>query len=54
MQPQRLNTQLKPPEVTMRAIDIHAHMVPQALWRAANAGQEWHGIRVERDARGWE
>ena len=38
----------------MRAIDIHAHMVPQALWVAADAGQEWHGIRVERDAGGWD
>src|SRR5689334_2370355 len=27
----------------MRAIDMHAHMMPAALWR----GEEWHGIRYE-------
>ena len=31
----------------MRTIDIHAHLVPQALWRAATAGREWHGFRYE-------
>ena len=31
----------------MRTIDIHAHLVPQSLWRAADAGQEWHGFRHE-------
>ena len=31
----------------MRTIDIHAHMVPQALWRAADAGQDWYGFRHE-------
>ena len=31
----------------MRTIDIHAHVVPQALWRAADAGKEWHGFRHE-------
>jgi aminocarboxymuconate-semialdehyde decarboxylase len=31
----------------MRTIDIHAHLVPQALWRAADAGKEWHGFRHE-------
>ena len=31
----------------MRTIDIHAHLVPQSLWRAADAGKEWHGFRHE-------
>jgi len=31
----------------MRTIDIHAHLVPQSLWRAAAAGKEWHGFRHE-------
>jgi aminocarboxymuconate-semialdehyde decarboxylase len=31
----------------MRTIDIHAHLVPQALWRAADAGKAWHGFRHE-------
>jgi len=31
----------------MRTIDIHAHLVPQALWRAADAGKEWYGYRHE-------
>ncbi len=34
----------------MRTIDIHAHLVPQSLWRAADAGREWHGIRYEPGA----
>ena len=29
----------------MRTIDIHAHLVPQSLWRAIEAGREWHGYR---------
>jgi aminocarboxymuconate-semialdehyde decarboxylase len=29
----------------MRTIDIHAHLVPRSLWRAAEAGAEWHGFR---------
>jgi len=29
----------------MRTIDIHAHLVPQSLWRAIEAGLEWHGYR---------
>jgi len=32
----------------MRTIDIHAHLVPQGLWRAADAGKEWYGFRHER------
>ena len=31
----------------MRTIDIHAHLVPQSLWRAADAGTEWYGYRHE-------
>ena len=31
----------------MRTIDIHAHLVPQSLWRAAEAGVPWHGYRHE-------
>ena len=31
----------------MRTIDIHAHLVPQSLWRAAEAGAPWHGHRHE-------
>ncbi len=31
----------------MRSIDIHAHLVPQSLWRAADAGRDWHGFRHE-------
>src|SRR5262245_24876183 len=29
----------------MRAIDIHAHLVPQSLWRTVAAGQAWYGYR---------
>jgi aminocarboxymuconate-semialdehyde decarboxylase len=31
----------------MRSIDIHAHLVPHSLWRAAEAGREWYGYRHE-------
>ena len=31
----------------MKSIDIHAHLVPGSLWRAAEAGREWHGFRHE-------
>lgn len=31
----------------MRTIDIHAHLVPQCLWRAFDAGEAWHGIHHE-------
>lgn len=34
----------------MRTIDIHAHLVPQSLWRAAAAGKKWHGFRHEPGA----
>ena len=31
----------------MRTIDIHAHLVPQSLWRAVEARAPWHGFRHE-------
>src|SRR5215831_8793314 len=31
----------------LRSIDIHAHVVPQSLWHAADAGKPWHGYRHE-------
>jgi aminocarboxymuconate-semialdehyde decarboxylase len=31
----------------MKSIDVHAHLVPRSLWRAADAGREWHGFRHE-------
>ncbi len=31
----------------MRTIDVHAHLVPQSLWQAADAGTEWYGYRHE-------
>ncbi len=37
-----------------RAIDLHAHLFPQCLWRAIEAGGDWHGIRCERDSDGRE
>ena len=27
----------------MKTIDIHAHLVPTSLWRAADAGRDWYG-----------
>jgi aminocarboxymuconate-semialdehyde decarboxylase len=32
----------------MRTIDIHAHVVPRSLWKASDAGAEWHGFRHEK------
>jgi aminocarboxymuconate-semialdehyde decarboxylase len=29
----------------MRSIDIHAHVVPRAVWQAAETGRDWHGFR---------
>ena len=29
----------------MRSIDIHAHVVPRAVWQAAETGREWYGFR---------
>ena len=34
----------------MKTIDIHAHVVPQSLWNAADAKTEWYGYRHEPDA----
>ena len=31
----------------MRTIDIHAHVVPEQAWRAADARKEWYGYRHE-------
>src|ERR687895_714612 len=31
----------------MKSIDIHAHVVPRSLWKAADAGKEWYGFRHE-------
>ena len=34
----------------MKTIDIHAHVVPDSLWKAIDAKQEWHGFRHEAGA----
>ena len=34
-----------PGEVTVRTIDIHAHLTPQGFLRAIDAGKSWHGIK---------
>jgi aminocarboxymuconate-semialdehyde decarboxylase len=31
----------------MRSIDIHAHLMPQSLWKAVDAGRDWYGFRHE-------
>jgi aminocarboxymuconate-semialdehyde decarboxylase len=31
----------------MKTIDIHAHMVPSGLWKAAETKSTWHGFRHE-------
>jgi aminocarboxymuconate-semialdehyde decarboxylase len=31
----------------MKSIDIHAHLVPETLWQAAEAKREWYGFRHE-------
>src|SRR5256712_1009837 len=36
--------------VAMRTIDIHAHLMPQCLWKTVDAGQSWHGSRYEPGA----
>lgn len=38
----------------MRSIDIHAHLTPQRFWRATEGSGDWHTLRREQDARGWE
>ena len=37
-------------EDAMRTIDIHAHLMPQCLWKTVDAGQAWHGSRYEPGA----
>ena len=37
-------------EDAMRTIDIHAHLMPQCLWKTVDAGQTWHGSRYEPGA----
>lgn len=32
----------------MRSIDIHAHSTPQGFVKAATAGKDWHGLKVDR------
>lgn len=36
----------------MKTIDIHVHIVPDSLWRAIEAKQDWHGFRQEA-GEGW-
>jgi len=31
----------------MRTIDIHAHLMPQCLWKTIEAGNAWYGLRHE-------
>ncbi len=31
----------------MKTIDIHAHIIPDSMWRAVDAKQEWHGYKHE-------
>jgi aminocarboxymuconate-semialdehyde decarboxylase len=33
--------------MSMRTIDIHAHLMPQCLWKTVDAGQAWYGVRYE-------
>src|SRR6267142_4806791 len=32
----------------MRSIDIHAHLMPQCLWRTVDSGGDWYGMRFDR------
>src|SRR5262249_59773493 len=34
-------------ERLMRTIDIHAHLMPQCLWKTVASGRDWHGTRFE-------
>jgi len=34
----------------MKTIDIHAHLVPRSLWKAADAQTEWYGFRHQPGA----
>jgi aminocarboxymuconate-semialdehyde decarboxylase len=31
----------------MKTIDIHAHIIPESMWRAIEAGKDWHGYKHE-------
>ena len=31
----------------MKTIDIHAHIIPDSMWRAIETKQEWHGFKHE-------
>ncbi len=31
----------------MKVFDVHAHLAPQILWQAFQAGKDWHGMRHE-------
>lgn len=31
----------------MKTIDIHAHIVPDSLWRAVNSKRDWYGFRYD-------
>ena len=31
----------------MRTIDVHAHLMPQCLWKAVDAGESWYGMQLE-------
>jgi aminocarboxymuconate-semialdehyde decarboxylase len=41
-------------ESGMGSIDTHAHITPQCFWKATEGGRDWHTLRREQDARGWE
>src|SRR5438128_10895675 len=45
--PPRLWQPLQEVGALMRTIDIHAHLVPRSLWRAADARRDWYGFRHE-------
>ena len=36
----------------MRSIDVHAHYSPAIVYETIEAGREWHGMRLDTDARG--
>ena len=31
----------------MRTIDVHAHLMPQCLWKKVDAGERWYGMQLE-------
>ena len=36
----------------MRSIDVHAHMSPQALWKAMETGGDWYGVSYQTGEQG--